>query len=71
MAIDSKAKRRSAMTVGGIAGYVQPTGAIGAAARQDVVGIYRGILAGAPAADEAVFMDNRWIVLFGILMGDA
>ena len=59
------------MTVGGIAGYVQPTGTIGATARQDVVGIYRGILAGEPAPDEAVFMDNRWIALFGILMGDA
>lgn len=44
MAIDSAAKRLSAMMVGAIPGYVYPTGAIGVAARQDVVGIYRGLL---------------------------
>ena len=70
MAIDSAARRMSAMTVGGIPGYVYPTGTIGPAARQDVVGVYRGILAGEPIAD-AVITRVPWIVLFGILMGDA
>lgn len=48
MAIDSVVKRMSAMTVGGISGYVYPTGTVGAAARQDVVGIYRGIVVALP-----------------------
>ena len=38
------------MTVGGIPGFVYPTGTIGPAARQDVVGVYRGILAAEAAA---------------------
>lgn len=49
MAIDSAEKRMSAMTVGGIPGYVYPTGTIGQAARQDVVGVYRGLAAAEPS----------------------
>ena len=50
MAIDTAAKRLSAMNVGEVTGWgcVYPTGVIDQAARQDVVGIYRGILAAAP-----------------------
>ena len=70
MAIDSAAKRMSAMTVGGIAGYVYPTGTIGPAARQDVVGVYRGILAGDPVGvGVGVSGDDRYILLFGLITG--
>ena len=60
------------MTVGLVAlwGHVYPTGAIGPAARQDVVGVYRGILASPPGAPGLLIRSNRnrlFPILFGLV----
>ena len=67
MAVDTAAKRLSAMTVGSIPGNVYPTGSVGAAARQDVVGVYRGILAALPEDRVITVTRNRrdFMILFG------
>ena len=75
MAIDTAAKRLSAMNVGAVAewGRVYPTGSIGQAARQDVIGVYRGILASAPPEAGSTIPSNVsrfYPILFG-LVGEA